>query len=73
MRSPLVRWQLIGFVLVALMGLVYVGANYVRLGNLLGFGEYTVHLESETSGGIFTNAEVTYRGVPVGRVGGACP
>ncbi|PQP20507.1 MlaD family protein [Rhodococcus opacus] len=69
MRSPLVRGQLIGFVLVALMGLVYVGANYVRLGNLLGFGEYTVHLESETSGGIFTNAEVTYRGVPVGRVG----
>ena len=69
MRSPLVRWQLIGFVLVALTGLVYVGANYVRLGNLLGFGEYTVHLESETSGGIFTNAEVTYRGVPVGRVG----
>lgn len=69
MRSPLVRWQLIGFVLVALTGLVYVGANYVRLGNLLGFGEYTVHLESETSGGIFTNAEVAYRGVPVGRVG----
>ncbi|RZK72583.1 MAG: MCE family protein [Rhodococcus sp. (in: high G+C Gram-positive bacteria)] len=69
MRSPLVRWQLIGFVLVALMGLVYVGANYVRLGNILGFGEYTVQLELETSGGIFTNAEVTYRGVPVGRVG----
>jgi len=68
-RSPLVRWQLIGFVLVALMGLVYVGANYVRLGNILGFGEYTVQLELETSGGIFTNAEVTYRGVPVGRVG----
>ncbi|KXF50960.1 mammalian cell entry protein [Rhodococcus sp. SC4] len=69
MRSPLVRWQLIGFVLVALMGLAYVGANHVRLGNILGFGEYTVHLELETSGGIFTNAEVTYRGVPVGRVG----
>ncbi|MBC2641666.1 MULTISPECIES: MlaD family protein [unclassified Rhodococcus (in: high G+C Gram-positive bacteria)] len=69
MRSPLVRWQLIGFVLVALAGLVYVGANYVRLDNLLGFGEYTVNLELETSGGIFTNAEVTYRGVPVGRVG----
>ncbi|MFC0447795.1 MlaD family protein [Rhodococcus jostii] len=69
MRSPLVRWQLIGFVLVALAGLVYVGANYVRLDNLLGFGEYTVNLELETSGGVFTNAEVTYRGVPVGRVG----
>ena len=28
-----------------------------------------VNLELETSGGIFTSAEVTYRGVPVGRVG----
>lgn len=64
-----IRWQLIGFVLVAVMGLVYVGANYVRLDNLLGFGEYTVNLELETSGGIFTNAEIAYRGVPVGRVG----
>ncbi|TSD48505.1 MCE family protein [Rhodococcus sp. KBS0724] len=69
MRSALVRWQLVGFVLVALLGLVYVGGKYVRLDNLLGFGQYTVKTELQTSGGIFTNAEVTYRGVPVGRVG----
>jgi phospholipid/cholesterol/gamma-HCH transport system substrate-binding protein len=30
---------------------------------------YTVHLDLVDSGGIFTNAEVTYRGVGVGRVG----
>ncbi|PBC42078.1 mammalian cell entry protein [Rhodococcus sp. ACPA4] len=69
MRSALVKWQLVGFVLVALLGLVYVGGKYVRLDNLLGFGQYTVKTELQTSGGIFTNAEVTYRGVPVGRVG----
>ncbi|AOW94889.1 mammalian cell entry protein [Rhodococcus sp. WMMA185] len=49
--------------------MVYVGGKYVRLDNLLGFGEYDVNAQFKDSGGIFTNAEVTYRGVPVGRVG----
>ena len=69
MRSRLVKFQLIAFVVVAVLGIVYVGAKYVRLDNLLGFGQYTVHLQLAQSGGIYQNAEVTYRGVPVGRVG----
>ncbi|MFD4294266.1 MCE family protein [Rhodococcus sp. NPDC058505] len=69
MRSKLVRVQLVAFILVAAVGLLYVGAKYVRLDNLLGFGQYTVKADFADSGGIFTNAEVTYRGVPVGRVG----
>ncbi|MFC9787219.1 MCE family protein [Rhodococcus sp. NPDC127528] len=69
MRSRLVRIQLVAFVLVAIVGLLYVGAKYVRLDNLLGFGQYTVKADFADSGGIFTNAEVTYRGVPVGTVG----
>ncbi|AII09211.1 MULTISPECIES: MlaD family protein [Rhodococcus] len=69
MRSRLVRIQLVAFAIVAMLGLVYVGAKYVRLDNLLGFGEYDVNAQFKDSGGIFTNAEVTYRGVPVGRVG----
>ncbi|MBT2270085.1 MCE family protein [Rhodococcus enclensis] len=69
MMSRLAKWQLVALVAVALLGLIYVGAKYVRLDNLLGFGQYTVKTELATSGGIFTNAEVTYRGVPVGRVG----
>jgi phospholipid/cholesterol/gamma-HCH transport system substrate-binding protein len=68
-RSRLVKFQLVAFAVVALLGLVYVGAKYVRLDNLLGFGEYDVNAQFRDSGGIFTNAEVTYRGVPVGRVG----
>ncbi|KAA0020210.1 MCE family protein [Antrihabitans cavernicola] len=69
MRTRLVKFQLIAFVIVAILGLVYVGAKYVRLDNLLGFGQYNVNARFADSGGIFTNAEVTYRGVPVGRVG----
>lgn len=69
MRSRLVQVQLIAFILVAAVGLLYVGAKYVRLDHLVGVGQYTVTADFADSGGIFTNAEVTYRGVPVGRVG----
>lgn len=69
MRSRLVKIQLIAFILVAVFGIIYVGGKYVRLDNLLGFGQYSVVAEFAESGGIFTNAEVTYRGVPVGTVG----
>lgn len=69
MRSTLVRFQLVAFVVVAVLGLVYVGAKYVRLDNMLGFGQYDVTANFADSGGIFSNAEVTYRGVPVGTVG----
>lgn len=69
MVSRLIRWQLVAFVVVAVLGIGYVGAKYVRLDSLLGFGEFQVDAQFEHSGGIFTNAEVTYRGVPVGRVG----
>lgn len=65
----MVRIQLIAFVVVAVVGIVYIGGKYVRLDNLLGFGQYRVTAEFADSGGIFTNAEVTYRGVPVGTVG----
>lgn len=61
--------QLALFVIIALFGITFVGARYVRLDNLMGFGQYTVDVRFPRAGGIFENAEVTYRGVPVGRVG----
>src|SRR5690625_3677025 len=70
MLSRLMKVQLIAFVLIAVLGIVYVGAKYARLDDLVGIGRYTVHMDLEQSGGIFPNAEVSYRGVPVGRVGG---
>ncbi|WP_439031856.1 MCE family protein [Gordonia terrae] len=69
MISKLVKIQLIVFVIVGLVALVYVGAKYARLDKLAGVGMYTVTAELPDSGGIFSNAEVTYQGVPVGRVG----
>ncbi len=57
------------FVLIALVGVSYVGARYAGLGRYVGSSGYVVTMRLADSGGVFTNAEVTYRGVTVGRVG----
>ncbi|MET8430834.1 MlaD family protein [Nocardia sp. NPDC004860] len=67
--TRLVRNQLIAFAVIAVLGVVFVGAKYVRLDNMLGFGLYKVKVEAAETGNLSKGAEVTYRGVPVGRVG----
>ncbi|MEV6443617.1 MlaD family protein [Amycolatopsis sp. NPDC051716] len=69
MLSRRVRVQVVLFVVIALATTAFVGANYAGLGRLFGAGSYTVKLELTEGGGLFTNGEVTYRGVAVGRVG----
>jgi phospholipid/cholesterol/gamma-HCH transport system substrate-binding protein len=62
--------QLIIFVVITLVGISYVSAEYVGLAKYVtGNKGCTVHADFPDSGGIFTNAEVTYRGVTVGQVG----
>lgn len=69
MLTKLVRWQVTIFVAIALLGVSYIGANYVGLHKLLWDAGYTVTARFVSGGGMFTNSEVTYRGVTVGRVG----
>ena len=67
---PSTKIQLLAFVVISLLGMSYVGFNYVGLGaQLFGPGGCTVSANFPDSGGIFSNAEVTYRGVTVGKVG----
>jgi phospholipid/cholesterol/gamma-HCH transport system substrate-binding protein len=63
-----VRTKVLIFVVVGLLAVTYIAVRYVGLLRLVGVGTYTVHLELPAAGGIFPNAEVDYRGVPVGRV-----
>jgi phospholipid/cholesterol/gamma-HCH transport system substrate-binding protein len=63
-----VRLQLIGFALVAVLFTSYLSFKYVGLDRLLLGNGYDVAADFSDSGGIFVNAEVTYRGVGVGRV-----
>lgn len=61
--------QLILFVVVTLLGVSYVSAEYVGLGQNLFSSPCKMSADFPESGGIFSNAEVTYRGVTVGKVG----
>jgi phospholipid/cholesterol/gamma-HCH transport system substrate-binding protein len=56
------------FALIAVVGVAYVGGTYAGLDRLFFSRGYQVTVQLADSGGIFTNAEVTYRGVAIGRV-----
>lgn len=68
MLTRTVRIQVAAFLLIAVLGVAYTGIRYADLGRFVGLDGYRVDVELVESGGIFANAEVTYRGVPVGRV-----
>lgn len=61
------KLQLAAFFIITVLGIAYVGANYVGINPLK--SPFTVHLSLPSTGGIFTNADVTERGVVVGKVG----
>jgi phospholipid/cholesterol/gamma-HCH transport system substrate-binding protein len=62
------KLKLLAFLTLSVLGLSYLGFKYVGLDRaLLGSG-YEVAADFRDSGGIFVNAEVTNRGVAVGRV-----
>ena len=69
MLTKRVRLQLIAFVVIAVVAVVYALIRFTDVGKAFGAEGYTVRMNLEDSGGIFTNAEVTYRGYNVGRVG----
>jgi phospholipid/cholesterol/gamma-HCH transport system substrate-binding protein len=60
------KLQLIAFVVISLAVTTYLGAKYVGI-NLTGSG-YDVTVTLPDAAGAFKNGEVTYRGVPVGRI-----
>ena len=66
MLAARTKAQLIAFVVIGLLATTYLGTKYVGI-NLFGSG-YNVTVVLPDAGGIFDNGEVTYRGVPVGRI-----
>jgi len=62
------KMQLLAFVIITLVGVSFVGARYARLDRLIYDSDYAVTAHFAESGGIFPDAEVTYRGVQVGKV-----
>lgn len=64
-----IKVQLVAFLLLTVLGVGYVGFRYAGFGDVVGTTTYPVTMRLADSGGIFSGADVTYRGVTVGRVG----
>jgi phospholipid/cholesterol/gamma-HCH transport system substrate-binding protein len=69
MITRTIKVQLAALLVIAVVGVGYVGFRYADLGRIFGATTYPVTMALKDSGGIFTGADVTYRGVSVGRVG----
>lgn len=68
MRTKLVRTQLAIFTAVAVVAVGNSVYSYMGLKRVSGIGMYSVDVELDRAGGLYTNALVTYRGVDVGVV-----
>lgn len=62
--------QLVVFAVVGVVAVVYAAMRYAGIGSSVINPGYDVRMELSSGGGIFTNAEVAYRGVTVGKVTG---
>ncbi|WP_101947863.1 MCE family protein [Mycobacterium sp. 3519A] len=68
MTSRLIRVQLSIFALVTVVCIGVIATMFLHLPAAVGIGSYNVTADFETGGGLYQNANVTYRGVTVGRV-----
>jgi phospholipid/cholesterol/gamma-HCH transport system substrate-binding protein len=66
-RSVLVKVTV--FAAITVVGVSYVLFHYIGLGKALFGNGFNAYVDMRDSGGIFSSASVTYRGVDVGRVG----
>ncbi|MFD4470296.1 MCE family protein [Rhodococcus sp. NPDC058505] len=66
--TKLVRIQLAIFAVIAVIGMTAAAVAYLRVPTMLGIGRYTVTVEMADAGGLYRNANVTYRGETIGRV-----
>ncbi|MFG2018685.1 MCE family protein [Actinomadura geliboluensis] len=70
MPTAATRIKNIVFLIVGLLAMGYVGLNYADLGGYVGYRDhYVVTADLAEAGGLAENADVTYRGTSVGRVG----
>lgn len=70
MLTRMIRLKLVAFLVIGATVLAYTFFHYASLGRYVGLrGYYVVRLDLANAGGIFPDADVTYRGVSIGRVG----
>jgi phospholipid/cholesterol/gamma-HCH transport system substrate-binding protein len=68
-----IKIQLVVFTILTLIALVALGWYYLRLPALVGIGQYKLYAELPRSGGLYSTANVTYRGTTIGKVTDVVP
>jgi virulence factor Mce-like protein len=68
MLTRFVRNQLIIFTIASIVGVAVMLFTYMQLPTLLGLGRINVKMELPAAGGLYHFANVTYRGVQIGKV-----
>ncbi|MGW0038978.1 MCE family protein [Gordonia sp. NPDC003376] len=63
-----VRIQLTIFAIITVIAMIAMAVYYVRVPAMFGIGRYQVTLDLPSTGGIYENANVSFRGVNVGKV-----
>lgn len=66
--TSMVRKQLVIFTVLAVAAFAVIALVYVRVPTVLGAGQIQVKAKVSASGGIYPNANVTYRGYTIGKV-----
>ncbi|MEE1927050.1 MlaD family protein [Streptomyces sp. TRM 70351] len=71
MLTTAIKLRIVGFLVLGAVVMAYMATTYADLGRYVGLRDhYRVRAELAETGGLFTGAKVTYRGVSVGRVAG---
>ena len=73
MLTRFIKIQLIVFTILTLIALTALGWYYLRLPAVAGIGQYTLYAELPRSGGLYSTANVTYRGTQIGKVTDVVP
>jgi phospholipid/cholesterol/gamma-HCH transport system substrate-binding protein len=64
----MIRLQLVTFALLTIIALTALGWYYLQLPSLVGIGQYSLNATLPASGGLYPTANVTYRGIQIGKV-----
>jgi phospholipid/cholesterol/gamma-HCH transport system substrate-binding protein len=68
MLTPFIKRQLYMFLTLTVVALSVLGIYYLQIPTLVGIGRYDLTADLPASGGLYPTANVTYRGITIGKV-----
>ncbi|OBI79305.1 virulence factor Mce family protein [Mycobacterium asiaticum] len=73
MLTPFIKRQLWIFLALTVVALSVLGIYYLQVPTLVGIGRYDLKADLPASGGLYPTANVTYRGITIGKVNAVEP